>query len=101
MISQHPHYGFELSKSLVIFVFWFLSELRALHSEFLITVCGFSSERDQSLPIHSAVHLSNIWTELLSLFFPAVNLCCNARKWWQWLVLRRDGFISSEMVTAS
>ena len=58
-------------------------------------------EGDQSRLVHSILHLSIIWTELLSLFFPAAYMCCNARKWWQWLVLKRDGFISTHMATAS
>lgn len=58
-------------------------------------------EGDPSLLIHSTVHLSIKWAKLWNLFFPAVNMCCNARKWWQWLVLKWDGFISAKMGTAS
>lgn len=59
-------------------------------------------EGDQSLVIHSAVHLSMLYElSYLAWFFSAVNICCNARKWWQWLVLKQDGYVSFEMATAS
>lgn len=58
-------------------------------------------EGRSSLLIHSSVHLSIIWVKLWNLFFPAVNVCCNARKWWQWLALKQDGFISTKTGTVN
>lgn len=37
----------------------------------------------------------------MELVFSCRDLCCNARKWWQWLALKWNGFISTKMGTAS
>lgn len=39
--------------------------------------------------------------QVMEPVFSCCDMCCNARKWWQWLALKRDGFISTKMGTAS
>lgn len=39
--------------------------------------------------------------QVMEPVFSCSDMCCNARKWWQWLALKWDGFISTKMGTVS
>lgn len=90
MISQHPHYGFELPKTLVGFVFCFLSELGALCCDFwwwLRVFWGEISPFSLTVLCTPALHGLSYWAYFFLLWICVAMLGSGGSGWcWSGMV---------------